>query len=49
MAMETGDWQTSVLDELAEGGVEICVFPTSDDEGTFMTAEALKSALGPVG
>lgn len=46
VAMETGDWRTSVLDELADGGVEVCVFPTAEDEGTFMTAEALKTALG---
>ena len=48
VAMETADWTTSVLDELTEGGVEICVFPTPDDEGTFMTPAALKAALSGV-
>ncbi len=46
VAMGTDDWKQHTLDELTEGGVEVCVFPTADDEGTFMTAEALKAALG---
>ena len=46
VAMGTDDWREHTLDELTEGGVEVCVFPTADDEGTFMTAAALKAALG---
>ena len=45
VSMGTEDWVANTLDELTEGGVEVCVFPTADDEGTFMTAEALKKAL----
>ncbi len=45
VAMSTEDWTTSTLDELTEGGVEVCVFPTAEDEGTFMAPEALKAAL----
>ena len=45
VSMSTEDWRASTLDELTEGGVEVCVFPTADDEGTFVTAEALKKAL----
>lgn len=45
VAMGTDDWRQHTLDELTEGGVEVCVFPTADDEGTFMPAEDLKRAL----
>ena len=45
VAMDTANWVESTLDELAESGVEVCVFPTADDEGTFLKAEALKKAL----
>lgn len=48
VAMSTEDWQESTLDELTMGGVEVCVFPTADDEGTFISAEALKAALARV-
>lgn len=46
VAMGTDDWRQATLDELTQGGVEVCVFPTPDDEGTFMTPEELKKALG---
>lgn len=45
VSMNTEDWTENTLDELTEGDVEVCVFPTADDEGTFMTAEALKQVL----
>jgi len=45
VSMDSGDWIANTLDELSEGEVEICVFPTADDEGTFMTPDALKKAL----
>ena len=45
VAMSTEDWLDNVLDELIEGEVEICVFPTMDDAGTFMSAADLKTAL----
>lgn len=46
VSMDVAGWQESTLDELAEGGVEVCVFPTADDEGTFMAAADLKRAFG---
>lgn len=46
VAMSTDDWRQHTLNDLAEGDVEICVFPTADDEGTFTTPEELKKALG---
>lgn len=46
VAMSTEDWRQHTLNDLSEGEVEICVFPTPDDEGTFMTPEDLKKALG---
>lgn len=45
VAMSVEDWLGGTLDELGEGEVEVCVFPTADDEGTFLTAAALKKAL----
>lgn len=45
VAMDTSNWLESTLDELTESGVEICVFPTGEDEGTFTTAADLKKAL----
>lgn len=45
VAMDTANWVESTLDELSESGVEVCVFPTAEDEGTFLTAEALKKAI----
>lgn len=49
VAMSTEDWLKHTLDELTEGDVEVCVFPTADDEGTFMTAAALKEAIAATG
>ena len=45
VAMSTEDWLGNVLDELTEGEVEICVFPTMEDSGTFVSAAELKAAL----
>lgn len=45
VAMSTEDWLQSTLDELTQGEVEVCVFPTPDDEGTFLTPNDLKGAL----
>ena len=33
VAMGTEDWTSATLDELGGSGVEVCVFPTADDEG----------------
>ncbi|GEM_PF-6987002 len=45
VAMNTEDWIATTLDELAEGEVEVCVFPTAADEGAFIGAADLKKAL----
>lgn len=45
VSMSTDDWRESTLDELKKDGVEVCVFPNADDEGTFIGADKLKEAL----